>query len=145
MAKVNSHHNLQHNFAYHCKDVERLFSTAKDLLSPEHNRLNPKNAEKILFCRTNLPLVNFRYWIHYLWVVHHTCLPMIYIVLWENKWWTLIPSYLHQFSFLMVPSDFFTVDSVRPIEDLQFRSKYFYFRRTMIVSAETLMSRPKQV
>ena len=43
-------------------DVERLFSTAKDIRSTERNRLLPATAEMILFCRENLPKVNFQYW-----------------------------------------------------------------------------------
>ncbi|XP_065658592.1 zinc finger BED domain-containing protein 4-like [Hydra vulgaris] len=42
-------------------DVERLFSTAGDILTNERNRLLPENLEKLLFCRENLPNVNFRY------------------------------------------------------------------------------------
>jgi hypothetical protein len=42
-------------------DVERLFSTAGDILSNERNRLLPENMEKLLFCRENLPVVDFRY------------------------------------------------------------------------------------
>ena len=42
-------------------DVERLFSTAGNILSPERNCLRPHNVEKLLFCRENLPLVNFKY------------------------------------------------------------------------------------
>ena len=42
-------------------DVERLFSTAGDILSNERNRLLPENLEKLLFCRENLPVVEFRY------------------------------------------------------------------------------------
>ena len=42
-------------------DVERLFSTAGDIVTKERNRLNPKNAEKILFCRENLPILNYQY------------------------------------------------------------------------------------
>ena len=38
-------------------DVERLFSTAGDILS----RLVPENLEKLLFCRENLPVVGFCY------------------------------------------------------------------------------------
>ena len=41
--------------------VERLFSTAGDIVTNERNRLNPQTAEKILFMRENLPLVNFDY------------------------------------------------------------------------------------
>jgi len=42
-------------------DVERLFSTAGDILTNERNRLVPENLEKLLFCRENLPIVEFRY------------------------------------------------------------------------------------
>ena len=40
-------------------EVEHLFSTAGDIVTDERNRLLPANAEKILFCRANLPKVNF--------------------------------------------------------------------------------------
>ena len=36
-------------------------STAGDVVTKERNRLNPENAEKLLFCRENLPRLNFRY------------------------------------------------------------------------------------
>ena len=42
-------------------DVERLFSTAGDILTNERNRMLPQNAAKILFLRENLPNVNFKY------------------------------------------------------------------------------------
>ena len=42
-------------------DVERLFSTAGDIITNERNRLLPENAAKILFLRENLPIVNFDY------------------------------------------------------------------------------------
>lgn len=42
-------------------DVERLFSTAGDILTKERNRLKPENVSKVLFLRENLPLVNFQY------------------------------------------------------------------------------------
>ena len=42
-------------------DVERLFSTAGDIITNERNRLLPENAAMILFLRENLPVVNFRY------------------------------------------------------------------------------------
>ena len=42
-------------------DVERLFSTAGDIITNERNRLLPENAAKILFLRENLPLVNYKY------------------------------------------------------------------------------------
>jgi hypothetical protein len=42
-------------------EVERLFSTAGDVLSNERNRLLPENLEKMLFCRENLPIINFKY------------------------------------------------------------------------------------
>ena len=41
--------------------VERLFSTAGDIVTNERNQLKPENAEKLLFLRENLPKVNFRY------------------------------------------------------------------------------------
>ena len=34
-------------------DVERLFSTAGDILSNERNKLKPENASKILFLKEN--------------------------------------------------------------------------------------------
>ena len=40
-------------------DVERLFSTAGDIITNERNKLNP--AEKILFLRENLPKIKFQY------------------------------------------------------------------------------------
>ena len=42
-------------------DVERLFSTAGDILTVERNRLNPETAQKVLFLRENLPIVDFQY------------------------------------------------------------------------------------
>ena len=42
-------------------DVERLFSTAGDILTNERSTLNPENAEKILFCRENFKHVDFQY------------------------------------------------------------------------------------
>ena len=42
-------------------DVERLFSTAGDILSNERNKLKPENASKILFLKENLPIVKFQY------------------------------------------------------------------------------------
>ena len=42
-------------------DAERLFSTAADVVKPDANRTNPENLEKKLFCRNNLPMVNFEY------------------------------------------------------------------------------------
>jgi hypothetical protein len=42
-------------------DVERLLSTAGDILTKESNRLLPENAEKLLFCHENLPLLKFQY------------------------------------------------------------------------------------
>ena len=41
-------------------DVERLFSTAGDIITNERNKFkNP--AEKILFLRENLPKIKFQY------------------------------------------------------------------------------------
>ena len=40
-------------------DVERR--TAVDTLTKERNRLLPDNAEKLLFCHENMPLLNFQY------------------------------------------------------------------------------------
>ena len=42
-------------------DVERLFSTAGDILTKERNRLLPENLDKLLFCKENFPLINFQY------------------------------------------------------------------------------------
>ena len=42
-------------------DVERLFSTAGDIITNERNRLLPDNAAKLLFLRENLPRVNYKY------------------------------------------------------------------------------------
>ena len=42
-------------------DVEILFSITPQIASDKRNRLNPENAEKILFLRENLPRVNFEY------------------------------------------------------------------------------------
>ena len=42
-------------------DVERLFSTAGDILTTERNRLCPETAEKILFLKENLPIVDYQY------------------------------------------------------------------------------------
>ena len=42
-------------------DVERLFSTAGDIITNERNRLNPATAEKILFLRENLPKLKFQW------------------------------------------------------------------------------------
>ena len=42
-------------------DVERLFSTAGDIITNERNRLLPENAAKVLFLRENLPRVNYDY------------------------------------------------------------------------------------
>ena len=42
-------------------DVERLFSTAGDIITNVRNRFLPNNAAKILFLRENLPVVNFKY------------------------------------------------------------------------------------
>ena len=42
-------------------DVERLFSKAGDILTPERNILFPENAEKLLFCRENMSVINFKY------------------------------------------------------------------------------------
>ena len=39
-------------------DIERLFSTARDILSNERNRFVPKNFEK--HCREHLPVVGCR-------------------------------------------------------------------------------------
>ena len=41
--------------------VERLFSTAEDIVTNEKNQLNSENAEKLLILRENLQKVNFKY------------------------------------------------------------------------------------
>ena len=47
-------------------DVERLFSIAGQIVSDKRNKLNPINAEKILFLRENLCRVNYQYWFLFL-------------------------------------------------------------------------------
>ena len=42
-------------------DMERLFSTAGDIITNERNRLLPATAERLLFLRENLPRINFKY------------------------------------------------------------------------------------
>ena len=42
-------------------NVERLFSTAGDIVTDERNRLKTENASKILLTRESLPIINFRY------------------------------------------------------------------------------------
>ena len=42
-------------------DIERLFSTAGDILTNEGNQLKPENAEMILFCKENFKHVGFKY------------------------------------------------------------------------------------
>ena len=42
-------------------DVERFFSDAGDIVTPDRNRLLPQNIKKILLTREGLPLINFRY------------------------------------------------------------------------------------
>jgi len=42
-------------------DVERLFSSAGNILTPKRNRLHAENLEKNLFCKENLPKINFEY------------------------------------------------------------------------------------
>ena len=42
-------------------DMERLFSTAGDIITKEWNRLLPATAERLLFLRENLPRINFKY------------------------------------------------------------------------------------
>ena len=41
-------------------DVERLFSTAADIITNNRGRLNPERAEKI-FCRENFSLIQYQY------------------------------------------------------------------------------------
>ena len=42
-------------------DVERLFSTGGDIITPERNRLSPETASKVLFLKENFPVVKFQY------------------------------------------------------------------------------------
>ena len=42
-------------------DVERLCSTAGDIITNDHNRLLPATAEMLLFLCENLPRINFKY------------------------------------------------------------------------------------
>ena len=47
--------------AYPFTDIERLFSVHGDIRRTERNRYLPENSEKVLFCRENLPRVDFKY------------------------------------------------------------------------------------
>ena len=38
-----------------------VFTHARQILSQKRSNVMPKNAEKILFCRENLPVINFKY------------------------------------------------------------------------------------
>ena len=40
-------------------DIERLFSTAADIVTNDRNRINPEKAEKVLFCHENLPKIKY--------------------------------------------------------------------------------------
>lgn len=42
-------------------DSERLFSEAGNIYEPKRNRLQPENAERLMFLHHNLPLLNFDY------------------------------------------------------------------------------------
>lgn len=52
---------LLKHYCDHFVTIFRLFSVAGNLVTDERNRLLPETAEKLLFCRENLPLVNFQY------------------------------------------------------------------------------------
>ena len=41
--------------------VERIFSTAGEILTNDRNRLKPKTAEILLFLRENMPKIQFSY------------------------------------------------------------------------------------
>ena len=43
-------------------DVERLFSTNGDVVTPERNNLLPENARKILYLCENMSFLRFNYW-----------------------------------------------------------------------------------
>ena len=43
-------------------DVERLFSTASEILNQRRNRLLPSNAEKLLFVHENIAHVKYQWW-----------------------------------------------------------------------------------
>lgn len=43
-------------------DVERLFSTASEILNKRRNKLLPSNAEKLLFVHENISKVNYQWW-----------------------------------------------------------------------------------
>ena len=69
--KSESHNNIEKNMSKVAiqyltppptsVSVERLFSTAGDIVTAERNRLKPENAEKLLFLRENLPILKFQY------------------------------------------------------------------------------------
>ena len=40
---------------------ERLFSSAGDIISKERNRLGIEKAEKLLFVKKNLPVLDYKY------------------------------------------------------------------------------------
>ena len=42
-------------------DVERLFSTASEILNKRRNKLLPCNAEKLLFVHENISKVNYQW------------------------------------------------------------------------------------
>ena len=42
-------------------DVERLFSTASEILNKRRNRLLPNNAEQLLFVHENIANVNYKW------------------------------------------------------------------------------------
>ena len=41
--------------------VERIFSTAGEILTNDRNRLKPKTAEILLFLHENMPKIQFSY------------------------------------------------------------------------------------
>ena len=42
-------------------DVERLFSTAANILTEKRNRLLPQNVEKLLFLKANMEIFNYQF------------------------------------------------------------------------------------
>ena len=43
-------------------DVERLFSTASEILNKRRNKLLPSKAEKLFFVHENISKVNYQWW-----------------------------------------------------------------------------------
>ena len=52
--------------------VERLFSTAANILTEKRNRLLPQNVEKLLFLKSNMEIYNYlrRKFFKFFWIVH---------------------------------------------------------------------------